>query len=117
MVWIPQRLNGGDFLRKGDAGAADPSRGAEEASCADPVGRSLLVPYALSECTEDQALDFEAHLLGCDACFGDLKCLDRAGSLIREHLPHVPAARAPGSLRSAGRGVHEHHVEQPKEPA
>jgi hypothetical protein len=46
--------------------------------------RALLVPYACSSCTDEEALGFEAHLLLCAQCFEDLKTLDRAGVLIRE---------------------------------
>jgi hypothetical protein len=55
-------------------------------SCVDRESRSLLVLYALAGCQEPEALDFEAHLLTCDACFQDLKSLDRVGGLIRESL-------------------------------
>ena len=54
--------------------------------CCDRPERSLLLLYALSRCAEEEALDFEAHLLDCDACFEDLKTLDRARTLIREAL-------------------------------
>ena len=44
--------------------------------------RALLVPFALTGCTPDEALAFEAHLLECDACFEDLKSLDLAAAVI-----------------------------------
>jgi hypothetical protein len=71
------------------------------------------LPYALSRCSENDALGFEAHLLACETCFQDLKTLDRAGKLIQEFLARTagprardakqatPARRAKG--RSAGR--------------
>ena len=62
----------------------EPQRASGRA-CAAPE-RRLLVPYALGQCTDDRADQFEAHLLDCEHCFSDLKCLDRAGSLIRERL-------------------------------
>jgi len=60
------------------------SDGSAISACRDVVGRALLVPYALSRCPEEQALAFEGHLLTCEACFQDLKVLDRAGVLLRE---------------------------------
>lgn len=44
--------------------------------------RALLVPYALTGCRPDEAVTFEAHVLECEACFEDLKLLDRAAALI-----------------------------------
>ena len=44
--------------------------------------RELLVPYALTGCRPEEALEFEAHILGCDACFDDLQLLDRAAAVI-----------------------------------
>ncbi len=44
--------------------------------------RSLLVPYALTGCRPDEGALFEAHMLQCEACFKDLKLLDRAAALI-----------------------------------
>ena len=52
--------------------------------CSNVAARALLVPYALSQCPETEATTFEAHLLTCDSCFKDLKCLDRASRLILE---------------------------------
>ena len=51
----------------------------------------MLLLYALSGCLEDEALDFEAHLLGCEACFEDLKTLDRARVLVQEAMAGDPA--------------------------
>lgn len=63
---------------------------AEQASepegCQDPGLRSLLVPYALSGCSEDQEIAFESHVLVCDPCFQDLIALDRASNLLTEFL-------------------------------
>jgi hypothetical protein len=73
--------------------------------CRVPAARMLLLPYALSQCREAEALRFEAHLLACETCFSDLKTLDRAGALIREFadekdpvLERVRAALAPTRL-------------------
>jgi len=44
--------------------------------------RALLVPYALTGCRQDEGVAFEAHMLQCDACYEDLKLLDRAAALI-----------------------------------
>lgn len=53
--------------------------------CQDlPLRRALLLRYALSRCSEKEAQALEAHLLLCEACFEDLKTLDRAGVLLRE---------------------------------
>ena len=55
------------------------------------AARPWLLLYLLSGCGEEEALAFEAHLLSCEACFRDLQTLDRARSLLREHL----GARSP----------------------
>ena len=67
--------------------------------CSGAAERSLLLLYALSGCLDEEALDFEAHLLECEACFQDLKTLDRAGVLVREALAADPAVLT--RLRSA----------------
>ena len=54
--------------------------------CNDPEARPRLLPYALSACTDDESLEFEVHLLGCPACFRDLRSLGRVGRLLRELL-------------------------------
>ena len=69
--------------------AADPLR-ADVDECQEGE-RSLLLLYALQGCLDDEALDFEAHLLGCETCFQDLKTLDRARSLVQEALTADPA--------------------------
>ena len=66
------------------AGDAQDSCAPVAPSCRDAAGRALLVPYACSSCTDEEALTFEAHMLTCAACFEDLKVLDRAGVVIRE---------------------------------
>jgi anti-sigma factor RsiW len=78
-------------------------RGAIEApTCGDSRKRVLLVPYVLARLQDRRAEVFEAHLLQCEACFRDLKILDRATRLVREHLrldPHGlddPARPSPG---------------------
>ena len=62
----------------------------QETACPDPQERQMLLLYALSGCLEDEALDFEAHLLGCEACFEDLKTLDRARALVQEAMAGDP---------------------------
>ena len=62
-----------------------------ETACPDPQERQMLLLYALSGCLDDEALDFEAHLLGCDSCFEDLKTLDRARTLVQEAMAGEPA--------------------------
>ena len=84
------------------------NRGASKRSRAttrcDSEARSLLLPYVLSKCTEGQSITFESHLLSCDVCFRDLKCLDRTGVLIQELLGSGPrAAAGVREARSAGR--------------
>ncbi len=69
----------------GGHGGRDEPAGHHE-TCCDPIRRSLLVPYALATCCATEADAFEAQLLACEACFQDLKALDRAGVLIRAHL-------------------------------
>jgi hypothetical protein len=68
-------------------------------ACRSPGLRSLLVPYALSDCREPEAIAFEAHILSCDRCFEDLQCLDRAGSLLQQSLR--PASAVAGRVRLA----------------
>jgi hypothetical protein len=82
----------GDRPRKGgqDRGAT-PGKKKKARKVRAPSGcqspsRSLLLPYALSRCTEDEAVAFEAHLLACGSCFQALKTLDRAGTLIRQFI-------------------------------
>ena len=67
----------------GASGAPQP-QGNSPPRCCTHEERALLVPYACSSCTDEEALTFEAHLLMCARCFEDLKTLDRAGVLIRE---------------------------------
>lgn len=38
----------------------------------------------LARATDDESLDVEAHLLGCEMCFQDLKALYRAGTVVTE---------------------------------
>ena len=96
MVWKPLRSG-----RKDDAlSREETERSARPRRCRDSEGRSLLVLYALSSCSAEEAEAFEAHLLECDACFGDLQCLERAGILIREFLdsPAVVSERVRDAL-------------------
>lgn len=88
------RFTSGD--RDGPQGHEDPVRTATdtahgEHTCNDPQERQLLLLYVLSGCLDDEALDFEAHLLGCEACFEDLKTLDRARVLVQESMAGDPA--------------------------
>jgi hypothetical protein len=62
------------------------ARKVRPASGCQSSARSLLVPYALSRCGEDEAVTFEAHLLACQSCFQSLKTLDRAGNLIQQFM-------------------------------
>ncbi len=48
----------------------------------------------MSECGDEEAFDFEVHLLGCAACFRDLRSLGRMGRLLRELLPNVRAQKS-----------------------
>jgi hypothetical protein len=68
-------------------GAKIPRRKLQARSCINPEVRRLLVPYAISRCRESEAVRFEAHMLACPVCFRDLKTLDRAGALLKSHLP------------------------------
>jgi hypothetical protein len=61
--------------------------------CADPQARALLLPYVLSRTEEAESVFFEAHLLACEACFRDLKLLDRVGSLIQELMTLAEPAK------------------------
>jgi hypothetical protein len=61
--------------------------------CRVPTSRSLLLPYLLSQCSEDQAITLEAHLLACATCFQDLKSLDRAAGVIHELMDTTSPAR------------------------
>jgi hypothetical protein len=88
----------------GSGPRADKGRSlAAEGACRAPGIRSLLLPYALSDCREPESVAFEAHLLSCDPCFEDLKCLDRAGSLLLHFLrPASPISeRVRTALRKA----------------
>lgn len=71
--------------------------GTSNPSCLVPAMQSRLVPYALGRDEGAYAEEFEAHLLLCEACFADLKSIDRTQELIREFLktegPEVKAAR------------------------
>ena len=83
-----------------------------EAPCCDRPTRALLLPYALSQCPEEEAVCFEAHLLVCEACFQDLKVLDRAGVLIREFTGS--GGKALDRLRHSLLGVKGRSPEQAK---
>jgi len=82
----------------------DRSPTTHQVRCCDLDARPLLVLYALSECAAEEALTFEAHLLECEACFTDLKCLDRSRALIQEFLgPRSDVRdRVRGALRGGG---------------
>ena len=70
--------------------ATEDAQGSTGCSCNEPQERSLLLLYALSACLDDEALDFEAHMLGCETCFEDLKTLDRARLLVQEAMAGDP---------------------------
>jgi anti-sigma factor RsiW len=55
--------------------------------CVVLEARRLLLPYVLGGCAEIEAQVFEAHLLSCEACFQDVKLMDRAASLVRSLAP------------------------------
>ena len=61
--------------------------------CTDPEVRPHLLPYALSTCSEEESFEFEVHLLGCAACFRDLRSLGRMSRLLRELLPDSRAQK------------------------
>lgn len=82
----PGRRHGGGVAKGSPAPRPGGRRGVRSSGCREPDVRALLLPYALSRCTEKEAVAFEAHLLGCAACFRDLKCLVRLGTLLRELL-------------------------------
>ncbi len=69
-----------------DSGKAEPRDGesARRPMCSKKE-RALLLPYALTGCRPDEGITFEAHLLDCDACFADLKVLDKAAVLIGDN--------------------------------
>jgi len=90
------------FASNERAAPGDPAA-VTEAACCDQPERALLLLYALSSCSEEEALDFEAHLLDCDTCFEDLKTLDRARMLVREAL--AADSPVPERVRSSLRGI------------
>ena len=102
----PHRVNGCHSEEGGRHALGD---AAESCSCGDPDSRVLLVPYALARCPDEAAEVFEAHLLGCGACFEDLKSLDRAGRVIHEYLGSGSSAadRLRDSLLRARESAHE----------
>ena len=77
--------------------------------------RALLVPYALTGCRQDEGVAFEAHMLQCDACYEDLKLLDRAAALIGDWAVarltladlfyNAPASDAPASESPGSNGT------------
>lgn len=74
--------------RDGAASGARTSKrgrlGPTAAKCTDPKQRAHLLRYVLARATDDESLDVEAHLLGCEMCFQDLKALYRAGTVVTE---------------------------------
>lgn len=54
------------------------------AKCTDLAQRAHLLRYVLARATDDESLDVEVHLLGCELCFQDLKALYRAGTVVTE---------------------------------
>lgn len=115
------RANGGPRPEKGRFGRLPaeetaahgaPRKGSHGPACADPAARALLLPYALSRCTDDESFDFEVHVLCCAACFRDLKRLDLAGSLLHE-LMDAPSP-ALNRVRQALRDEPPHSGKAPR---
>lgn len=83
------------------------SQACETATACAHKARRLLVPYGLWQCDEDDALEFEAHLMACSACFEDLKHLAHAAELIEEHSQRTPQSPhlklKPGGSGGSGR--------------
>lgn len=81
----------------------------QESGCESPEFRALLIPYALSSCTEEAEERFESHLLTCDACFRDLKAIDRTRELIQDFVgedrPETLTARTIVRRRRWRRGL------------
>lgn len=69
------------------------------------TARRLLVPYGLWQCSEDDALEFETHLMTCSSCFEDLKHLAHAAELIEEHSQRAPQSPRL-KLKPGGSGGH-----------
>lgn len=73
----------GSAMNRSDQGNARPQgSGHSRRSMCSKKERELLLPYALTGCRQEEGVAFEAHLLQCEACFEDLKTLDRAAALI-----------------------------------
>ncbi len=85
-------------------GSTDSAPPGTPPKCGDPVGEALLVPYALGGCQEREALAFEAHLLGCETCFENLRTLDQARRLLREFNASISVGRDPSRSRASAVG-------------
>ncbi len=82
--------------------------------CQNAHARALLLPYVLSSCHEDEEIAFEAHLLACAPCFRDLKCLDRAGALIKEGMGASSSALLRARLALTGAHGVDHSPSHPR---
>ncbi len=100
----PKKGRGKSAPTASDGQGAVPERAGPMTRCRDPRARAFLVPYALSSLREESAAVFEAHLLACGSCFRDLKCLDRAGALLRSFMGSGSSASEWVKL---GRGARE----------
>ena len=69
-------------MKRPKSANAETRRGEHHVAMCNHIHRELLLPYALTGTSPSDGIDFEAHLLGCDACFADLKILDRAAAVI-----------------------------------
>ena len=100
---IPSKGRPDRVVADSGRGSRTERRSGPSTSCRDPKARSLLVPYVMSTVREDEAVAFESHLLACGSCFRDLKCLDRAGALIRE-FTRAGSVVIEGAESTRGRG-------------
>ena len=97
MSKLPPHSDGSERAPRSDEPrAGSESKGAgrrrrgRTSGCRTPEARALLLPYLTAGCSEAEAVTFEAHLVGCAACFRDLKALDRVGTLLHELLGLEP---------------------------
>jgi hypothetical protein len=57
-----------------------------EKPCDDPRAEILVVPYVLGVLDTEERCFFEAHVLGCDACYGSLSAIERTSRLLTRFL-------------------------------
>lgn len=60
----------------------NPRNGADRLTCVDPALGALIGRYEFGALSEEERRTFEAHLLTCDACFGELE----RGSVVVEEM-------------------------------